>query len=115
MIGGKFHENAIGRFYREGGSEQEKKVQFPAVGFMEKLEQLRTGDAVEIARKYRFGRAVAEYLKSNSMEDLDEAGCNLFLMENPDFKDYHPALVRAVAEEITVDNLAGEAREKTKH
>lgn len=115
MSEGNFYSGGIKRFNREGESLQEQSIQFPARSFQDKLEQLRTGDAVEIARKYKFGRAVTEYLKDHPIEELDQDGCIEFLLVNPEFKDYHPALVRAVAEEIEVDRVAQEKFESTKH
>ncbi|MDP3957468.1 MAG: hypothetical protein Q8Q10_03140 [bacterium] len=115
MAGEDYYSGGIRRFDREGSSLQEQAIHFPARGFQEKLEQLRTGDAIEIARKYKFGRIVTEYLKDHAIEDLDETECKEFLRVNPDFKDYHPALVRAVAEEIEVDKRAQEAHESAKH
>lgn len=115
MAGEEFYSGGVSRFNREGSSLQEQSIQFPAKGFQEKLEQLRAGDAVEIARKYKFGRAVTEYLKDHPIEELDQDGCIEFLLVNPEFKDYHPALVRAVAEEIEVDRVAQEKFESTKH
>lgn len=115
MTEGQYYSGGSERFIREGASLQEQSVQFPTKNFQEKLEELRTGDAVEFARKYKFGRTVAEYIKDHPIEELDEAECKNFLSANPEFKDYHPALVRAVAEEIEVDRTAQEAYESTKH
>lgn len=110
MSEGEFYSGGAERHYREGGSLQENSVQFPAKSFEKKLEELRAGDAAEIARKYKFGRVVEELLKTHSIKDLTPTVCEEFLFSNPEFSEYHPALVRAVAEEIEIERMAQKDR-----
>lgn len=112
-MGGEFYAGGVQRYQREGGSRQEKTVQFPAKTFGQKLEELRAGDAAEIARKYKFGQSV-EALLSRHNQDTDaltEEVCVEFLKRNPEYTGYHPALVRAVAEELVIEKNAQESRE----
>lgn len=114
MAEGEFYTGGIQRFQREGYPTP-NGVEFPSKDFQEKLEQLRAGDAAEIARKYKLGKAVEELLQQYSATELTPVICERFLFENQEFSEYHPALVRAVAEEIEIERNAQEAHRNTKH
>lgn len=111
MAEGEFYIGGMKRFQREGYPTP-NGVEFPSKDFQDKLEQLRAGDAAEIARKYQFGKVIEEFLKTHSIEELTPVVCERFLFENPAFSEYHPALVRAVAEEIEIEKNTQEAQKK---
>ncbi|MBP9727964.1 MAG: hypothetical protein KBD27_01155 [Candidatus Moranbacteria bacterium] len=114
MNEGQYYSGGKERFDRERISPQEN-IQLPPKGFGEKLEQLRAGDAAEIARKYEFGRVVAKLLETHDISELTPAFCEQFLFTNDKFSEYHPALVLAVAEEIEIQKNAEEAQRGIKH
>ena len=117
MAEGKFYAGGPKRFFREGSSVQEQAVEFNQSPFNLKLEQLRAGNAKEIAEKYEIGKLVDDLLSEHNRDPelLTEDVCVDFLNKNPRFSAYHPALVRAVAEEIEVTRRAEEALRNTKH
>ncbi len=117
MTEGKFYAGGVQRFSREGSSLQERSIKFDQSPFLLKLEQLRAGNAKEIAEKYEIGRLVDDLLSDHDRDPglLTEDICTDFLNRNPGFEGYHPALVRAVAEEIEVKRRAKEALRNTKH
>lgn len=115
MSQGEFYQGGMDRFQKEGYPTP-RNVEFPSVTFEQKLEQLRAGGAAEIAEKYDFGRAIAELLKTHSLDELrDPAFCEAFLFKYPKFSEYHPALVLAVAEEIKIGQNTEEAHRKKLH
>ncbi len=114
MSEGELYTGGMRRFQREGYPTP-KGVELPHKNFQEKLEELRAGDAAEIARKYHFGEVITQLLETHDIEDLTPEVCEKFIYENQKFSGYHPALVRAVAEEITKEKRAREAMNNTRH
>lgn len=118
MAEGKYYAGGVQRFFKEGSSPQEKSVEFSKKPFQLKLEQLRDGDAKEIAEKYEIGRLVDDLLSryNRNPEALTEEVCTDFLKNTPGYEGYDPALVRAVAEEIEIKRRAEEElRRKSTH
>ncbi|MDP2838140.1 MAG: hypothetical protein Q8O53_02585 [Candidatus Moranbacteria bacterium] len=114
MAEGELYAGGMQRFQREGYPTP-RGVEFPSEGFEEKLEQLRAGDAAKIAvKKYKIVDVVKEFLKTHTTSDLDKVTCEKLLFSN-NLEDNHPALVRAIAEELEIERLAKEAYKKTIH
>ena len=101
MSEGEFYQGGMERFQREGYPSP-RNVEFPGITFEKKLEQLRvSGDAEKIVEKYEFAKIVEKLLQTHPLGELhDAAFCEAFLFKYPEFSEYHPALVLAVAEEI---------------
>lgn len=99
MEGGEFYSGGAARFQKEGRPEP-RGIEFPAKGFEDKLYELRVNNAAEVVSQYRFGEAVKALLSrfKGDPKNLTEQVCLEFIEQHPDFKTYHPALVRAVAE-----------------
>ncbi len=108
------YSGGINTFQRKGYPTPEG-IEFPMTDYHTKLEQLRVGGAAEIVKNRKFGNLVAELLKTHSIKELDEASCKQFLLDNPEFKDYHPALVRATAEDLELERLAEKSEKNIKH
>lgn len=115
MPEGEFFKGGM-QHYRRAGAPQDK-IELPRKGFEEKLHELRAGDAAEVARKYAFGKDVESLLSRHNQDpaELSEGVCAEFLQQNQRYQGYHPALVRAVAEEITAQKQAEETMRNAKH
>ena len=114
MAEGEFYGGGIRRFQKEEYPAP-KGVELPRKGFEEKLEELRAGEAAEIARKYKIGKVIDGLLNDHSIEEFTSDFCEEFVRRNSEFSGYHPALVRAVAEEIMAERNAQDTLRNTKH
>ncbi len=114
MAEGELYAGGMRRFQREGYPAP-KGVELPRKDFEQKLEELRAGEAAEIARKYKIGKVVEDLLNEHSIDEFTPELCEEFVRTHQEFAGYHPALIRAVAEEIMIERNAQDALRNTKH
>ncbi|QQR78574.1 MAG: hypothetical protein IPJ68_05910 [Candidatus Moraniibacteriota bacterium] len=114
MAEGAFYSGGMHRFEKEEHPAP-KGVELAQKDYDQKLGELRAGNAAEVVRKYKIGKVVEDLLNHYTIDDFTPEFCEEFVRTHEEVSDCHPALIRAVAEEIMKERDAQDTRRSTKH